>query len=190
MPNFTRKHQSSALDSFFCSCDQPTASRRATTFLQLCSEEPWCFLNLPLLQQKLMSALEEKEKDLNKLKTKVDNVLKNNHPAADKIEVRSEPKYRTFSFILSAILWSFYCFSVLVLQAYMDTLQTQWSWLLQITKCIDTHLKENAAYSQVTPNITHTHTHTEASLSDYYCLTSTTSGINTDLTDLRLINSA
>lgn len=34
-------------------------------------------------------------------------------------------------------------------QAYMDTLQTQWSWLLQITKCIETHLKENAAYSQV-----------------------------------------
>ncbi|KAF4088598.1 hypothetical protein AMELA_G00056630 [Ameiurus melas] len=32
--------------------------------------------------------------------------------------------------------------------AYMDTLQTQWSWLLQITKCIDIHLKENAAYSQ------------------------------------------
>lgn len=34
-------------------------------------------------------------------------------------------------------------------QAYMDTLQTQWSWLLQITKCIHVHLKENAAYSQV-----------------------------------------
>ncbi|KAG1926657.1 desmoplakin isoform X1 [Pimephales promelas] len=67
---------------------------------------------------KLMSDLEEKEKELNKLKTKVDNLLKNQHPASDKI------------------------------QAYMDTLQTQWSWLLQITKCIDVHLKENAAYSQ------------------------------------------
>ncbi|XP_076579508.1 desmoplakin-B isoform X1 [Chaetodon auriga] len=67
---------------------------------------------------KLMSALEDKEKDLNKLKARVDTVLKNNHPAADKIE------------------------------AYKDTLQTQWSWLLQITKCIDVHLKENAAYSQ------------------------------------------
>ncbi|XP_034533557.1 desmoplakin isoform X1 [Notolabrus celidotus] len=67
---------------------------------------------------KLMSNLEEKEKDLNKLKGKVDTLLKNNHPAADKIE------------------------------AYKDTLQTQWSWLLQITKCIDTHLKENSAYSQ------------------------------------------
>ncbi|KAK1805478.1 hypothetical protein P4O66_019775, partial [Electrophorus voltai] len=32
--------------------------------------------------------------------------------------------------------------------AYMETLQTQWSWLLQITKCIHVHLKENAAYSQ------------------------------------------
>ncbi|XP_070688404.1 desmoplakin-A-like [Pempheris klunzingeri] len=67
---------------------------------------------------KLMSTLEDKEKDLNKLKARVDNLLKNNHPASDKIE------------------------------AYRDTLQTQWSWLLQITKCIDVHLKENAAYSQ------------------------------------------
>ncbi|XP_019958128.2 desmoplakin-A-like isoform X2 [Paralichthys olivaceus] len=66
----------------------------------------------------LMSALEEKEKYLNKLKAKVDTLLSNDHPASDKIE------------------------------AYKDTLQTQWSWLLQITKCIDTHLKENAAYCQ------------------------------------------
>ncbi|XP_026053799.1 desmoplakin-like isoform X2 [Carassius auratus] len=67
---------------------------------------------------KLMSDLEEKEKELNKLKTKVDTLLRSQHPASDKI------------------------------QAYMDTLQTQWSWLLQITKCIHVHLKENAAYSQ------------------------------------------
>ncbi|KAM3875813.1 desmoplakin-B [Diretmus argenteus] len=67
---------------------------------------------------KLMSILEDKEKNLNKLKVKVDGVLKKEHPASDKIE------------------------------AYMDTLQTQWSWILQITKCIDVHLKENAAYSQ------------------------------------------
>ncbi|XP_036374572.1 desmoplakin-like isoform X2 [Megalops cyprinoides] len=67
---------------------------------------------------KLMRDLEEKEKQLNKLNLKIDNLLKNNHPASDKIE------------------------------AYKDTLQTQWSWLLQITKCIDVHLKENAAYSQ------------------------------------------
>nr|XP_023853771.1 desmoplakin [Salvelinus alpinus] len=67
---------------------------------------------------KLMSALEEKDKDLNKLKQKVDSLLKNPHPASEKIE------------------------------AYMDTLQTQWSWLLQITKCIHVHLKENAAYSE------------------------------------------
>lgn len=34
-----------------------------------------------------MRDLEVKEKDLNKLKTKVDGLLKNNHPAYDKIEV-------------------------------------------------------------------------------------------------------
>nr|XP_057924098.1 desmoplakin-A-like isoform X2 [Doryrhamphus excisus] len=67
---------------------------------------------------RLMKELEEKEKELNKLKVKTDGLLSNNHPASDKIE------------------------------AYMDTLQTQWSWLLQITKCIHVHLKENAAYSQ------------------------------------------
>lgn len=34
-----------------------------------------------------MSALEDKEKDLNKLKAKVDMVLRSNHPASDRIEV-------------------------------------------------------------------------------------------------------
>ncbi|KAE8597867.1 hypothetical protein XENTR_v10016627 [Xenopus tropicalis] len=67
---------------------------------------------------KLMSELEVKEKELNKLKQESDQLILNQHPAADKIE------------------------------AYMDTLQTQWSWILQITKCIDVHLKENAAYFQ------------------------------------------
>ncbi|TMS09989.1 Desmoplakin [Larimichthys crocea] len=76
---------------------------------------------IPMKQEnysRMMSELEEKEKELNKLKVKADGLLHNDHPAADKI------------------------------QAYMDTLQTQWSWLLQITKCIHVHLKENAAYSQ------------------------------------------
>ncbi|MED6245192.1 hypothetical protein ATANTOWER_032888, partial [Ataeniobius toweri] len=67
---------------------------------------------------KLMRDLEEKEKELNKLKLKSGALKNNNHPASDKIE------------------------------AYMDTLQTQWSWLLQITNCIQVHLKENSAYSQ------------------------------------------
>ncbi|XP_021176982.2 desmoplakin isoform X2 [Fundulus heteroclitus] len=67
---------------------------------------------------RLMKDLEEKEKELHKIGATTKALLKNNHPASDKIE------------------------------AYMETLQTQWSWLLQITKCIDTHLKENAAYSQ------------------------------------------
>ncbi|CAJ1072362.1 desmoplakin isoform X2 [Xyrichtys novacula] len=71
---------------------------------------------------RLMRDLEEKEKELNKLTLKTDGLLNNNHPASDKIE------------------------------AYMDTLQTQWSWLLQITKCIHVHLKENAAYSQFFKN--------------------------------------
>ncbi|XP_056620047.1 desmoplakin-B isoform X5 [Triplophysa dalaica] len=67
---------------------------------------------------KLMSELEQKEVHLNVLRGKADVQLKNKHPASDKI------------------------------QAYMETLQTQWSWLLQITRCIQVHLKENAQYSQ------------------------------------------
>lgn len=104
-----------------------------------------------------MSALEIKEKDLNKLKAKVDTLLKNNHPASDKIEVWTDPLimciYGEFSdqFTFMYYVWEPYLFCVCAsLQAYRDTLQTQWSWLLQITKCIDVHLKENAAYNQVT----------------------------------------
>lgn len=37
--------------------------------------------------QTLMSDLEEKDKCLNKLKMKVDNLLASNHPASDQIEV-------------------------------------------------------------------------------------------------------
>ncbi|XP_047669279.1 desmoplakin isoform X2 [Tachysurus fulvidraco] len=77
---------------------------------------------------RLMSELEGKEKELNKIKSRVDQLLKSNHPASDKIE------------------------------AYMETLQTQWSWMLQITNCIDTHLKENAAYSQFFKEANETYT--------------------------------
>lgn len=38
--------------------------------------------------QGLMRDLEEKEKELNKLKGKADGLVNNNHPASDKIEVR------------------------------------------------------------------------------------------------------
>lgn len=43
------------------------------------------------MEQRLMSALEVKEKDLNKLKAKVDSLLKSDHPASDKIEVWTDP---------------------------------------------------------------------------------------------------
>lgn len=37
----------------------------------------------------------------------------------------------------------------LPLQAFTAALQTQWSWILQLCCCIETHLKENTAYFQV-----------------------------------------
>uniref|UniRef100_A0A4W3J7W6 Desmoplakin n=1 Tax=Callorhinchus milii TaxID=7868 RepID=A0A4W3J7W6_CALMI len=52
----------------------------------------------------LMSNLEVKEKQLNRLKQEGDKLVANQHPAANRIE------------------------------AYVDALQTQWSWVLQLTK--------------------------------------------------------
>lgn len=49
---------------------------------------------VPPSRQALMRDLEEKEKELNKLKIKADGLLNNNHPASDKIQVR-------FSFFFS-----------------------------------------------------------------------------------------
>lgn len=34
------------------------------------------------------------------------------------------------------------------IEAYMQTLQTQWSWMLQLVRCIDIHLRENTNYFQ------------------------------------------
>lgn len=65
------------------------------------------------------------------------------------------------------------CVCAFLSQAYMDTLQTQWSWLLQITKCIDVHLKENAAYSQVAFKYTH-YTHIAIFELTYTCTHSNT----------------
>ncbi|XP_032624496.1 desmoplakin isoform X2 [Chelonoidis abingdonii] len=103
------------------------ATSREIMWINDCEEEEllydWSDRNTDIARKqeafsKRMSQLELKEKDLNKLKQESDQLVLNQHPASDKIE------------------------------AYMDTLQTQWSWILQITKCIDVHLKENAAYFQ------------------------------------------
>lgn len=103
------------------------ATSREIMWINDCEEEEllydWSDRNTNIAQKQeafsiRMSQLEVKEKELNKLKQESDQLVLNQHPASDKIE------------------------------AYMDTLQTQWSWILQITKCIDVHLKENAAYFQ------------------------------------------
>uniref|UniRef100_A0A8D1RJ05 Desmoplakin n=2 Tax=Sus scrofa TaxID=9823 RepID=A0A8D1RJ05_PIG len=103
------------------------AASREIMWINDCEEEEllydWSDRNTNIAQKQeafsiRMSQLEVKEKELNKLKQESDQLVLSQHPASDKIE------------------------------AYMDTLQTQWSWILQITKCIDVHLKENAAYFQ------------------------------------------
>ena len=34
-------------------------------------------------------------------------------------------------------------------EAYMAAMQTQWAWLLQLTMCLETHLKHATAFQQV-----------------------------------------
>lgn len=59
-------------------------------------------LHVLLSCQRLMRDLEEKEKELNKLKMKADGLLNNNHPASDKIQVRCS----FFLFIMNSKLFS------------------------------------------------------------------------------------
>ncbi|MCJ8746168.1 hypothetical protein PDJAM_G00138660 [Pangasius djambal] len=66
----------------------------------------------------LMQDLEQREKRVNTVQATGDKLLKEGHPARSTIE------------------------------AFTAALQTQWSWLLQLCCCIETHLKENTAYFQ------------------------------------------
>ncbi|XP_074543670.1 plectin a [Halichoeres trimaculatus] len=66
----------------------------------------------------LMRDLELREKKMNGVQTTGDKLLRDGHPARKTIE------------------------------AFTAALQTQWSWILQLCCCIETHLKENTAYFQ------------------------------------------
>ncbi|XP_071356210.1 plectin a isoform X5 [Trachinotus anak] len=66
----------------------------------------------------LMRELELREKKVNSVQTTGDKLLRDGHPARKTIE------------------------------AFTAALQTQWSWILQLCCCIETHLKENTAYFQ------------------------------------------
>ncbi|XP_063042063.1 plectin a isoform X4 [Engraulis encrasicolus] len=66
----------------------------------------------------LMRELEHREKKVNTVQATGDRLLKEGHPARKTIEV------------------------------FTAALQTQWSWILQLCCCIETHLKENTAYFQ------------------------------------------
>ncbi|XP_057210468.1 plectin a isoform X5 [Triplophysa rosa] len=66
----------------------------------------------------LMRDLEHREKRVNSVQMTGDKLLKDGHPARKTIE------------------------------AFTAALQTQWSWILQLCCCVETHLKENTAYFQ------------------------------------------
>ncbi|XP_029298758.1 plectin a isoform X2 [Cottoperca gobio] len=66
----------------------------------------------------LMRDLELREKKMNIVQATGDKLLRDGHPAKKTVE------------------------------AFTAALQTQWSWILQLCCCIETHLKENTAYYQ------------------------------------------
>ncbi|XP_031649653.1 plectin a isoform X4 [Oncorhynchus kisutch] len=66
----------------------------------------------------LMKELEHREKRVNSVQVQGDKLLKEGHPAKTTVE------------------------------AFTAALQTQWSWILQLCCCIESHLKENTAYFQ------------------------------------------
>ncbi|XP_067346971.1 plectin a isoform X6 [Channa argus] len=66
----------------------------------------------------LMRDLELREKKVNGVQTTGDKLLKDEHPARKTVE------------------------------SFTAALQTQWSWILQLCCCIETHLKENTSYFQ------------------------------------------
>ncbi|CAL8298884.1 unnamed protein product [Lota lota] len=66
----------------------------------------------------LMRELESREKKMNLVQASGDKLLRDGHPAKKTVE------------------------------AFTAALQTQWSWILQLCCCLETHLKENGAYFQ------------------------------------------
>ncbi|XP_067256211.1 plectin isoform X10 [Chanodichthys erythropterus] len=66
----------------------------------------------------LMRELELREKKVNDIKATGDRLINDGHPGKKTVE------------------------------AFTAALQTQWSWILQVCCCIETHLKENTAYFQ------------------------------------------
>ncbi|XP_077062620.1 plectin isoform X6 [Siphateles boraxobius] len=66
----------------------------------------------------LMRELELREKKVNDIKATGDRLIKDGHPGKKTVE------------------------------AFTAALQTQWSWILQVCCCIETHLRENTAYFQ------------------------------------------
>ncbi|XP_026155355.1 plectin a isoform X15 [Mastacembelus armatus] len=72
----------------------------------------------------LMRDLELREKKVNSVQATGDKLLRDGHPARKTIE------------------------------AFTAALQTQWSWILQLCCCVETHLKENTAYFQFFADVT------------------------------------
>ncbi|XP_021923220.1 dystonin isoform X2 [Zootermopsis nevadensis] len=78
-------------------------------------------LNIPAIEQyyeSLMSDLEKREIQFSAVQDRGESLVLQHHPAAKCIE------------------------------AYMAAMQTQWAWLLQLTLCLETHLKHASVYHQ------------------------------------------
>uniref|UniRef100_A0A3Q2EA17 Plectin a n=1 Tax=Cyprinodon variegatus TaxID=28743 RepID=A0A3Q2EA17_CYPVA len=110
-----------------CSTESCCAATKELMWLNEKEEEEvnfdWSERNTNMASKKesysgLMRELELREKKVNGVQATGDKLLRDGHPARQTIE------------------------------AFTAALQTQWSWLLQLCCCIETHLKENTAYFQ------------------------------------------
>uniref|UniRef100_UPI00358E0A6A desmoplakin-like n=1 Tax=Myxine glutinosa TaxID=7769 RepID=UPI00358E0A6A len=66
----------------------------------------------------LMKSMEQEEVEISRVQQMADNLIAEGHPAKSTVE------------------------------AFIESLQTQWSWLLELVKCMQGHLKENKRYFQ------------------------------------------
>ena len=66
-----------------------------------------------------MKELESREYQFNKVQDRGEALIMDRHPAAKTVE------------------------------AYTNHMQTQWSWLLQLSMCLETHLRHASQYHQV-----------------------------------------
>lgn len=104
-----------------------------------------------------MRELELRERRVQELQSCGEQLLREQHPARDTIEVRgwrqghraADASAGGSSMSMSGVCDPCPISMSTSPQSFLAALRTQWSWMLQLCCCVETHLKENGAYFQV-----------------------------------------